>query len=124
MIDGTVLLVEDEPSVREVVAEMLAQTGAKVLQAEDGAEAVEMFRAHGATIDVVLMDLAMPRMNGFEAMQIMREISPDVRVILSTGNADEAEEIQDDWNVPVLPKPYRSDELRRVLHQVLSGLPV
>ncbi len=121
VIDGTVLLVEDEPSVREVVAEMLSQTGAKVLLAEDGAQAVEVYRAHGATIDVVLMDLAMPRMNGFEALQVLREISPDVRVILSTGNADEAEEIQDEWNVPVLPKPYRSDELRRVLNQVLMG---
>ena len=121
VVDGTVLLVEDEPSVREVVAEMLAQTGAKVLQAQDGVEAVEMYRAYGSTIDVVLMDLAMPRMNGFEALQVMREISPTVRVILSTGNADEAEVIQDDWDVPVLPKPYRSDELRRLLKQVLSS---
>lgn len=124
VLDATILLVEDEPSVREVVAEMLAQTGAKVLKAQDGLEAVEIYRAHGATIDLVLMDMAMPRMNGFEALQVMREISPDARVIMSTGNADEAESIHHVWKVPVLAKPYRSDELRRILYQVLNGLPV
>ena len=117
---GTVLLVEDEASVREVVTEMLAELGMDVLQAGDGVEAVEIFTEKRASIDVVLMDLTMPRMNGYEALGRMREIDPGVNVVLTTGNADEPEAVAEKWGVRVLPKPYRSSELSSEIRKALE----
>ncbi len=124
-LEGTVLVVEDEGGVREVVAEMLQGMGLRVLTAGDGVEAIELYEARRAEVDVVLMDLRMPRMDGYEALQRLREIDGRVRVVLTTGNADEPEQVEQRWGVQVLPKPYRSDILRRALERALAtGAPV
>ncbi|RMH51289.1 MAG: PAS domain S-box protein, partial [Zetaproteobacteria bacterium] len=88
---GTVLVVDDEETIRVTAAAMLEDVGFTVLTAADGAEGVELFRAHHEEIRAVLLDMTMPRMNGEEAFREMRLIDPTVRVVLSSGyNEQEA----------------------------------
>ena len=85
---GTVLLVEDEPVVRQTVALALAGMGFTVLDARDGVEAVEIFRRRRDEIRLVLCDLTMPRMDGWETLTALRQLSPDLPVILSSGYSE------------------------------------
>ncbi len=86
---GTILLVDDEEPVRNVSGKMLERSGFAVLRAGDGLEAIELFRAHGAEVACVLLDLAMPRMDGEETFKELRRIQPDVRVVLASGYSDQ-----------------------------------
>lgn len=82
---GKILLADDEPDVRTVVRAMLESLGYTVLEAGDGREAVELFRQRHAEIDLVLLDLVMPRLSGEGAFAEMRRIAPGVRAILASG---------------------------------------
>ncbi len=114
---GTVLLVEDEEMVRKMTATMLTRLGFKVLTAKDGVEALEVFQQHLSEIHIVLSDLSMPRMNGWETLSAIRRIRPDIPVILVSGY-DEAQVIAGDH--PELPqfflhKPYQMAALKDAL---------
>ena len=82
---GTVLLVEDEEMVRGMATAMLKRLGFKVLEAKDGVEAVEVFRQRQNEIRLVLCNLSMPRMNGWETLTALRKLVPGVPVILAGG---------------------------------------
>ncbi len=81
----TLLVVDDEESVREVIAEILDCAGYRVLLACDGREALELYAAHAAEIDGVLLDMTMPRMNGVECFRVLRRDHPEARVLLMSG---------------------------------------
>lgn len=120
-LSGTVLLADDEPGVREVCRLMLEAEGMTVIEAVDGQEAVEIFLERRSEIHMVLLDITMPRMNGYQALVKIREIDGGARVLLSTGNVQEAEEVESEWGVPLLAKPYGAQELRAAVARVLSG---
>jgi CheY-like chemotaxis protein len=82
---GTVLLVEDEEGVREVVSRMLERLGFHVLSAEDGIAALEALDHGDAVVTAVLLDLSMPRMGGSDALRHIRERRPDLPVVLMSG---------------------------------------
>ena len=82
---GTILVVDDDESVRLVMLRMLETIGFTVLLAEDGGRAVEMFKEHAADIVGVVLDLTMPVMDGAETFRQLRRIRGDVRVLLSSG---------------------------------------
>lgn len=84
-----ILVGEDEDAVREVLVMALEQAGYEVIEAVDGQEVVDIFRLDPAAIDCVLLDLNMPRLDGEEAFAAMREIRPDVCVVLSSGFAEQ-----------------------------------
>jgi PAS domain S-box-containing protein len=86
---GTVLVVDDEEIVREVVREMLREKGFDVLTAADGHQGVELYRRHADQIAVVLLDLTMPEMSGEEALAEIRRTRPNAKVILCSGYAEE-----------------------------------
>jgi CheY-like chemotaxis protein len=118
---GTVLLVEDEEMVRDVAAAMLKHLGFTVLEAKDGIEAVEVFRQRQDEIRCVLCDLAMPRMNGWETLTALRNLAPDIPVILASGY-DKAQVMAGDH--PELPqafvgKPYKFRGLSDAINQAL-----
>lgn len=118
-VQGRVLVVDDEDTVREVAQTMLEVIGLEVVLARDGLEAVELLEQDPAAIDLVLMDLTMPRMGGAEASEVMREMRSDLPIILSTGYLDAAGEVADRADLPVLKKPYRRDQLYRRVRALL-----
>jgi signal transduction histidine kinase/CheY-like chemotaxis protein len=119
---GALLLVEDEESVRKMARVMLTRLGVAVLEAEDGVEAVEMFRQHQNGIICVLCDLTMPRMDGWDTLAALRKISPGIPVILSSGY-DEAQVMlgeHAEWPQAFLGKPYKVKDLRDAIDHVLG----
>ena len=121
---GTVVLVvDDEPLVRRAARTMLERQGVEVLEACDGEQALEVFAAHRDRVRAVLLDLAMPRMDGKETLRRLRAASPQVRVLLMSG--------YDEDNVTggalgrdaagFLQKPFRAADLARGLEAVLAS---
>jgi two-component system, cell cycle sensor histidine kinase and response regulator CckA len=82
---GTVLVVDDEESIREIAAMALERAGFKVMQAADGVEGVQVFRKHHEEIVAVLLDMTMPRLGGEGAYKEMRQIDPEAKVVLTSG---------------------------------------
>lgn len=82
---GTVLLVEDEEAIRNTTIEMLTHLGFTVLAARDGVEAVAVFTQHKDEISCVVCDLTMPHMDGWETLTSLRQLSPGVPVVLTSG---------------------------------------
>jgi len=118
---GTVLLIEDETQVRNMVKAMLSHLGFGVIEAKDGVEAVEIFQQQQREIRCVLSDLTMPRMNGWDTLAALREISPEIPVILSSGY-DEAQVMAGEHCErpdAFIGKPYQLKGLRDTIHRVL-----
>jgi len=98
------------------------QLGYRVIAASGGAEALEIYNERGAEIDLVLLDLMMPRMRGEKVFARLRELDPNVQVVVSTGNPDLISRFPDleAHAAGFANKPYRMDDLGRALEQVLS----
>ncbi|MEM1180330.1 MAG: response regulator [Acidobacteriota bacterium] len=120
---GTILVVDDEAVVRDVVELILRNTGFKVLTASGGQRAIEIFEAQHASIAGVVMDLTMPGMDGLATFERMREISPDVRVLLSSGYSGDTliERYLDKGFAGFVAKPYRPATLRAALRNALNS---
>jgi CheY-like chemotaxis protein len=118
----TVLLVDDEADVRAVTAHMLERLGCSVLQAGDGREGVEVFRAHAQLIDAVILDLTLPRLSGDKVFHAIRDIRPDARVILMSGYSDEvATRGLDALGLAgFLRKPFSVADLRSTMGRALT----
>jgi PAS domain S-box-containing protein len=119
---GAILVVDDEQIVRRVCGQMLARAGWRILEAEDGVQAVEVFRQHAADIAGVILDLSMPRMGGIEAFRALRQIRPDVRVILSSGYSDDqrtTKMLASEGLAGFIQKPYTTEALAYEVEQAL-----
>lgn len=118
---GTVLVVDDEDSVRQVTVAMVSSLGFDVLTATDGQEGVEVFRAHATAIDVVLLDWHMPRMDAEEALEEMLRIRRDVPIILFSGHAQNAAKQFEAKGVSaVIHKPFTLASLEKTLRASLD----
>jgi len=119
---GTILVVDDEPAVRDLVRHVLVQQGYGYFVAADGAEAIHIFQQHHRDIDLVLLDLTMPRLGGEAAFHQLRAIDPGVRVLLCTGyDAQQAANrllVQGIYGV--LQKPYTPSQLLDLVKSVLQ----
>lgn len=115
--EGTILLADDEPVLREAVAEMLENAGYAVTPVQDGLEALEYFKAHRDEIGLVLMDLTMPRMDGKTAFLAIREIDPGAQVLLFSGFSehDAALQFQGPGPAGFLLKPFRRAQLEEMV---------
>jgi CheY-like chemotaxis protein len=123
MGEVTILLVEDDDLVREVVAKMLGRLDFTVIPARDGVEAIEIFQQNRAKIDCVVSDLTMPRMAGWATMDALRQLSPNLPIILSSGY-DEGQIMstrQAQRPEAFLSKPYQLQRLHQVIRQVLAA---
>ncbi len=114
---GHVLVVDDEPGVGQMVAEMLAATGCRTTVCLGGKEAVDIYRRMGAEIDVVLLDLVMPNMDGQAVFRALKEIDPGVRVLVSSGYAVDggAQELLAEGAMDFIQKPYKTADLKAKL---------
>jgi len=122
---GTILLVDDEQSLVALGARMLEHLGFTVLTAADGREALELYRERGKEIDLVLMDLTMPHMDGMEALAELRRLNPDVRVVVASGYSHEDVESRFAGKGidGVLQKPYTLAKMREALAGVIPKRP-
>jgi CheY-like chemotaxis protein len=110
-LSGTILLVEDEASVRSLARRILTQKGYRVLEASDGAVALRVAAGHVGEIDLVLTDVAMPVLGGRGLVEELRELSPGIRVLFMSGYPRE-EVFPDVSNqTPYLQKPFTSETL-------------
>jgi len=119
---GTILVVDDEESVRIVTARMLENFGFSVLKACDGREGVETFRKNSGDIQAVVLDMTMPRLNGDEAFREIRRINPAARVLLMSGynEQDATDRFAGKGLAGFLQKPFRQDDLRDKLRMILE----
>jgi len=115
--EGCALVVDDEPAVRVVTSEVLRTLGYRVFEADGGVMACDIYRRHADQIGIVLLDLAMPDMNGEQTLRELQKVRRDVRVVLLTAYAEDEFRmrfVQDDL-AGFIAKPFAYDELIEVL---------
>lgn len=111
--DKTILLVDDEDMIWDVISAMLQELGYRVILAENGREAVEIYQNNPGQIDLVLLDMIMPMMSGTEAFFLLKKMDPKVTVLLSSGyvSEDEVQEVLNAGAAGFLRKPYHMADL-------------
>ncbi|MBW2610523.1 MAG: PAS domain S-box protein [Deltaproteobacteria bacterium] len=118
----TILLVDDEDMVIEAGEQILPKLGYEVLLARGGQEALELYRQNHDKIDMVLLDMVMPDLGGGETYDRMKEINPDVKVLLSSGYSidGQAKEIMDRGCDGFIQKPYTLKKISGAIREVLE----
>ncbi len=118
---ASILVVDDETAVRRFAARVLARDGFSVVEATDGAQALEMVRDQGVPVEAVVSDIVMPRMNGVELMDALSASHPDVPVILMSGYASAAlAEMGIASPCSLLPKPFPAERLLAEVHRCIG----
>ena len=120
----SILVVDDEPSIREFLQIMLAREGYDVSCAEDGREAITLFEK--SPFDVVLADIRMPKTSGFEVLNRIKELSPGTKVIMITAYAsfESAVESMKEGAYDYIAKPFNVDEVKRTVSNALQSVRV
>jgi PAS domain S-box-containing protein len=122
----TILLVEDEPVVRHLVAEILEASGYTVLQAGEGPSALELLRRHSGTLHLLVTDVVMPGMSGPEVAQAVTSMRPGTQVLYISGYTDSAIGHHGvlEPGIAFLQKPFNAGELNRKVRSLLDGVSV
>jgi CheY-like chemotaxis protein len=120
---GTILVVDDEESVRQVAEAHLRSMGFDVIHASDGLEALEQFKAGRGAIRAVLMDLTMPHMDGTETFRELRRLDPQCPVVLTSGynEQDAIQDFQGKGLAAFVQKPFQRADLVQALRRALGG---
>ena len=113
----TILLVEDEPAVRQLFAQALGRAGYRVLEARNGQEALEVFDQYGDSVDLLLTDMRMPYMGGAELAQQLRARRLTLKLICISGYPGTADT---DLTSDFLAKPFSRDDLLNKVREVLD----
>jgi DNA-binding response OmpR family regulator len=118
-----ILVAEDDPMLLDLLASLLEENGFETLRAQDGEESVELFRQHHAEIALVLTDMGLPKLGGWEAFQEMKKIDPDVQTIMASGFVHQ--KLRDDMMhagaVDFVQKPYLMEDVMRKIKQFIGG---
>jgi len=119
---GTILLVDDEKIIIDVSIEMLKKLGYRTLKAISGREAISEYQANSEKIDLVILDLIMPKISGGEVFDKLKEINPQVKVLLSSGYSvdGQATEILKRGCNGFIQKPFNMEELSRKINKILD----
>ena len=120
--DQLVLVVDDDPGVRDLALDILSRVGLRVMTAEDGREGLRLFREHAEDISLVLLDRTMPVMGGLETFYELLKIRPDVKVLLVSGYSEEraAAELTGSELAGFLQKPFLPDRLIELVREAVS----
>jgi len=115
--EGLVLIVDDEPVVRATARLMLERLGYETMEAENGQEGVELYRQHQNSIQLILLDMIMPVMDGTECFNALRKINPKARVIISSGFSRDADlaDLKQRGLGGFIRKPYNMAELSKIV---------
>jgi CheY-like chemotaxis protein len=119
---GTVLLVDDEALVLDLGRRMLERIGFTVVTATDGIEAIRVYREQADSIDAIVLDLAMPRMDGEQTFHELKRIRSDARIIVSSGYAakDVVERLSNHGLVAFAQKPYDMKTLAALVRKAME----
>lgn len=117
--DKTVLVVEDNTIVKNFIKRILARNGFKVIMAGDGEEAVDLYRRGWENIDLVLLDMTIPKLNGRDALINMKKINPSIKALLTSGYlfSDNEEPLLSEYQF--LHKPFTENDLLRQIEKLL-----
>lgn len=119
----TVLLAEDDQYVRASLKEIFREFGYRVIEAADGADAVEAFIDNADAVKLLVFDVVMPKMDGKKAYEEIRSIRPEVKVIFMSGYADNV--IDKNWlrdnGLLLMQKPVSPEELLKEMKRVIGG---
>lgn len=119
---GTILVVDDDATIRALTKRILEMGGFDVLTASDGREGVDMFREHREEIKAVLLDMTMPRLNGEETFWEMRQIQSNVKVVLTSGynEQDATNRFAGKGLAAFIQKPYQAKDLMDIFRRILG----
>jgi CheY-like chemotaxis protein len=119
---GTILLVDDEEMIIDVGVKILEKMGYEVLTARHGTEAIEVYQQNRQKVALVIIDLIMPRMGGGQVYDRLKEMDPDVKVLLSSGYSldGEATEILKRGCDGFIQKPFHLKDLSEKLRQIIN----
>jgi CheY-like chemotaxis protein len=118
----TILVVDDEPALREMAGLILKNSGYSVLYAKDGREAVEIFRQDLQKVGAVLLDMTMPVMGGHEAFELIRNLQPGVPIVVTSGYSESGmrDELGGDAVAGYIHKPYTAAKLVECIQNALQ----
>ena len=118
-----ILLIDDEPIVRDMWGDFLNDQGYRVIYAEDGGEGIKIFRENKDEIDLVILDFIMPGYGGGETFSRLKEIDPDVRVLLTSGYSENgrAGEVVEVGAMGFIQKPAQLTELAEKIREILNS---
>ena len=121
--EGTVLLVDDEPMILEVGRQMIQRLGYNVIVAKSGESAIDMYRQKSGQIDLVILDMIMPKMDGGQTFDRLKELDPHVRVLLSSGYSinGKASEIIQRGCEGFIQKPFDLNDLSQKIKDVIGS---
>ncbi len=119
---GTVLLAEDDNTVRSFLAQVLNSAGYRVIEAVNGLEAIDRFRKDTETIDIVILDIGMPKMDGYDAWLEIRKISPGVKAAFMSGHTSGDERLENVRRaaLPFLQKPLKRESFLGRIQEILE----
>lgn len=122
----TLLVVDDHEMIWEFLTEGLQHLGYSVLLAENGSDAVEVYRENLGRVDLVLMDMVMPKAGGQQAFMEIREMDPNAKILLSSGyvNEEDVRTLLELGACGFLPKPLRLAVIAQAVRDVLDGKPL
>jgi len=122
---GTILLVDDEDQVRSIAKAILENFGFAVMEAGNGKEALASFHKENAHIDVVITDIGMPVMDGYQLFFELKKLHPGLPIIMSSGFGDKSvgSRIPEEDMAGFIGKPYSPDQLQELLKRVVRNLP-
>ncbi|MBW2116758.1 MAG: PAS domain S-box protein [Deltaproteobacteria bacterium] len=120
--EGTILLVDDEEMITDVGGQLLEKLGYRALTAKSGRETIPLYENNKADIDMVILDMIMPGMSGGETYDRLKEINPDIKVLLSSGYSinGQAKKILDRGCNAFIQKPFNLKELAKKVREVLD----
>ena len=121
----TALVIDDSPAALETIARMLKLEGFKVLVATSGKSGIELYQTAKDRIDVIVLDMIMPEMGGFEAFNRIRELDPGARIILASGYSmsEDVVELLSTGGVEFLQKPFGPQEMLRKINAAMGATP-
>lgn len=122
--NGLVLVVEDEPIMRKIAVKVLKSSGFDVITAEDGCAGINLFKKHHQDIILVLLDMVLPKKQGKDVYIEMKNINPDVNVLLNTGFSKD-KQVTELFHLGVkhfIEKPYKLDELSDAIHKAIKDI--
>jgi len=122
----TILLVDDQEAIWDFLIEALQLLGYSVLLAENGLDAVEIYRENPGQIDLVLLDMIMPKSGGHETFSKIREIDPNANILLSSGfvSGDEVQDLISQGARGFIAKPHRIPQIAADIRRILDEYPI